>query len=100
MRKESPETSFYFYKLKCSCLVNKVVHFISRLSTCFQHSVFSIIILNYLCDWAMIVTQSFAWFHLAKAKSDTIAGGMSSKERQLFITHQHLFSKTSRSQMN
>ena len=38
-RKESAETSFLFHKLKCSCLVNKVVHFISRLSTCFHHSV-------------------------------------------------------------
>ena len=58
-RKESGETSFYFYKRKCSCLVNKVVHFISRLSTCFHHSVIRII-LNYCCDCAMIITQSFA----------------------------------------
>ena len=32
-------TSFYFYKIKCSCLVNKVVYFIIRPSTCFHHSV-------------------------------------------------------------
>ena len=35
---------------------NKVVHFVSRLSTCFHHSVLRII-MNYCCDWVMIITS-------------------------------------------
>ena len=35
-RKESAETSFYFYKRKCSPLLNNVVHFVSRLSFTIQ----------------------------------------------------------------
>ena len=59
-RKESDERLQFTFTN--SCLVNKVIHFVSRLSTCFHHSVVWII-LNYCCDWAMIITQPSLIFH-------------------------------------
>ena len=66
---------------KCSCQVNKVVHLIIRLSTCFHLSIVRII-LNFCDDRAVLCL-----FSLCKSKIRDYSRWY---ERQYYSTHQHL----------